>query len=238
MVKTLLNLCDLFSNKVSDIVQELLSHLPVLDKAPTDGLPKLEDVIEAHSRGEYEGVDSVHVSARIGDIMTDPEYNRGDNLRYGNQERDLNGMGGFSYQAAGTLVGFLRPDGCRYVLVITQGNNRVSMLYAVTRSKSARIPVLVIFHKPGISQEEMIRVESENHNADCNFRSTQSTDEKFKSAFFSEQKWAKLIYNFLKPFGIGIAGTLGGCKSLTAPPHSYIDKARKEGRRRVCKAFP
>jgi|TARA_R100000084_G_scaffold55981_1_gene23593 hypothetical protein len=236
MVKTLLNLCDLFSNKVADIVQELLSHLPVLDKPPTDGLPKLEDVIEAHSRGEYEGVDSVHVSARIGDIMTDPEYNRGDNLRYGNQERDLNGMGGFSYQAAGTLVGFLRPDGCRYVLVITQGNNRVSMLYAVTRSKSARIPVLVIFHKPGISQEEMVRVESENHNADCNFRSNQSTDEKFKSAYFSEQKWAKLIYNFLKPFGIGIAGTLEDAK-FNCTSHSYIDKARKEAGDEFVKRF-
>lgn len=236
MVKTLLNLCDLFSNKVSDIVQELLSHLPVLDKAPIDGLPKLEDVIEAHSRGEYEGVDSVHVSARIGDIMTDPEYNRGDNLRYGNQERDLNAMGGFSYQAAGTLVGFLRPYGRRYVLVITQGNNRVSMLYAVTRSKSARVPILLIFHKPGISHEEMVRVESENHNADCNFRSNQSTDEKFKSAYFSEQKWAKLIYNFLKPFGIGIAGTLEGAK-FSCTSHGYIDRARKEAGDEFVKRF-
>ena len=85
MTKELLNLCDLYTNKVVDVVQGLLSDLDVLDKAPIDGLPKLEDVIEAHSRGEHEGVDSIHVSARIGDIMTDPEYNRGDNLRYGNQ---------------------------------------------------------------------------------------------------------------------------------------------------------
>ena len=51
MVKTLLNLCDLYANKVADIVQELLSRLSILDKAPVDGLPKLEDVVEAHSRG-------------------------------------------------------------------------------------------------------------------------------------------------------------------------------------------
>ena len=233
MVKTLLNLCDLFSNKVSDITQELLSHLPVLDKAPTDGLPKLEDVIEAHSRGEYEGVDSVHVSARIGDIMTDPEYNRGENLRYPNQERDLNAMGGFSYRAAGTLVGFLRPGG---VAVATQGNNRISMLFAVTEDRDARVPFLLNFHKPSITHEEMIRVEAENHNADCNFRSTQSTDEKFKSAFFSEQIWAKLIYNFLKPFGIGIAGTLEGAK-FNCTSHSYIDKARKEAGDEFVKRF-
>ena len=55
MVKTLLNLCDLYANKVADIVQELLSRLSILDKAPVE-LPKLEDVVEAHSRGEYEGV--------------------------------------------------------------------------------------------------------------------------------------------------------------------------------------
>ena len=232
-MKTLLNLCDLFSDKVADIVQELLSHLPVLDKAPTDGLLKLEDVIEAHSRGEYEGVDSVHVSARIGDIMTDPEYNRGNNLRYGNQERDLNGMGGFSYRAAGTLVGFLRPG---RVTVATQGNNRISMLFAVTRERSSRVPFLLNFHKPLITHKEMIRVESENHNADCNFRSNQSTDEKFKSAYVSEQKWAKLIYNLLKPFGIGIAGTLEGAK-FNCTSHSYVDKARKEAGDEFVKRF-
>ena len=233
MAKQLLNLCDLYTNKVVDIVQGLLSELDVLDKAPIDGLPKLEDVIEAHSRGEYEGVDSVHVSARIGDIMTDPEYNRGDNLRYGNQERDLNAMGGFSYQAAGTLVAFLRPGG---ITVATQGNNRISMLYAVTQNKSTRIPILLIFHESGINHEKMVRVESENHNADCNFRSTQSTDEKFKSAYFSEQKWAKLIYSFLKPFGIGIAGTLEDAK-FNCTSHSYIDKARKEAGDEFVKRF-
>ena len=224
MVKTLLNLCDLYANKVADIVQELLSRLSILDKAPVDGLPKLEDVVEAHSRGEYEGVDSVHVSARIGDIMTDPEYNRGDNLRYGNQERDLNAMGGFSYRAAGTLVGFLRPGG---VTVATQGNNRISMLFAVTQERSSRVPFLLNFHKPLITHEEMIRVEAENHNADCNFRSNQSTDEKFKSAFYSQQKWAHLIFNFLKPHNIGIAGTLEGAK-FNCTSHLYIDKARRE----------
>ena len=233
MAKQLLNLCDLYTNKVVDVVQGLLSDLDVLDKAPIDGLPKLEDVIEAHSRGEHKGVDSIHVSARIGDIMTDPEYNRGDNLRYGNQERDLNAMRGFSYQAAGTLVAFLRPGG---ITVATQGNNRISMLYAVTQNKSTRIPILLIFHESGINHEEMVRVESENHNADCNFRSTQSTDEKFKSAYFSEQKWAKLIYSFLKPFGIGIAGTLEDAK-FNCTSHSYIDKARKEAGDEFVKRF-
>jgi len=224
MVETLLNLCDLYTNKVDDTVQKkLLQELSVIDKAP-EKLPLLEEVIEKHSRGEYENVDSVHVSARIGDIMTDPQYNRGNNLRYGNQQRDLNAMGGFSHRAAGTLVGFLRPGG---VVVATQGNNRISMLYAVTQNKSARISFLLNFHESGIDLEEMKRVEAENHNADTNFRSTQSTDEKFKSAYYSKQGWACEIYKFLEPHGIGIAGTLEGAK-FNCTSHNYIHKARKE----------
>ena len=232
-VSTLLNLCDLYDNKVVDIVKSLLSNLSILDKAPVQGLPLLEDVIECHSMGEYEGVDSVHVSARIGDIMTDSFYNRGDNLRYGNQERDLNAMRGFSHRAAGTLVGFLRSGG---ITVATQGNNRISMLFAVTQDRSARISFLLNFHKPGISHDEIVRVEAENHNADCNFRSNQSTDEKFMSAYYSGAGWAKLIYNFLAPFGIGIAGTLEGAK-FKCTSHGYIDKARSEAGGEFVKKF-
>jgi len=231
MVETLLNLCDLYTDKVDDTVKKELQKLSVIDKAP-EKLPLLENVIEAHSRGEYDDVDSVHVSARIGDIMTDPQYNRGNNLRYGNQQRDLNAMGGFSHRAAGTLVGFLRPGG---VVVATQGNNRISMLYAVTQNKSARISFLLNFHKSG-DLEEMKRVEAENHNADCNFRSIQSTDEKFKSAYYSEQDWACKIYEFLEPYSIGIAGTLEGAK-FNCMSHSYIDKARKEAEDEFVKRF-
>jgi hypothetical protein len=127
----------------------------------------------------------------------------------------------------------LRPGG---IAVATQGNNRISMLYAVTQDRSSRVPFLLNFHKPLISHKEMIRVEAENHNADCNFRSNQSTDEKFKSAYFSEQKWAHLIYNFLKPFSIGIAGTLEGAK-FSCTSHSYIDKARREAGDEFVKRF-
>ena len=233
MVETLPNLCDLYLSKVDETVQkQLLEELSVIDKAP-EGLPLLEEVIEKHSRGEYGDTDSVHVSARIGDIMTDPQYNRGNNLRYGNQQRDLNAMGGFSHRAAGTLVGFLRPGG---VVVATQGNNRISMLYAVTQNKSARISFLLNFHESGINLKEMKRVEAENHNADCNFRSNQSTDEKFKSAYYSKQDWACKIYKFLKPHSIGIAGTLEGAK-FNCTSHNYIDKARKEAGNEFVKRF-
>lgn len=233
VVSTLLNLCDLYEEKVADIVKDLLVLLPILDKAPVEELPKLEDVVSKYLRGEVGENDSIIVSARIGDLMTDSEYNRGDNLRYGNQERDLNSMGGFSYSAAGVLSGYLRPN---LMTVATQGNNRTSMLYAVTQDKNARIPLSLKFHPKGISDEEMTRVEAENHNADCNFRTNQSSDDKFKSAFYSKQPWAVSIYNFLKPYSIGIADTLENA-TFNCTSHSYVDKARKEAGEEYVKRF-
>ena len=52
----LLNLVQLYLKKVDDNVKEQLSKLSVLDKAPTDNLPKMEDVIEAYFRGEYDSL--------------------------------------------------------------------------------------------------------------------------------------------------------------------------------------
>jgi hypothetical protein len=229
----LLNLVQLYRKKVNDNVQKQLSMLSVLDKAPTDNLPKMEDVVEGYLRGEYEGQDSVIVSARIGDCYTDPEYNRGDALKYGNQERDLNAMGGFSHGAAGVLSGYVRPTG--YV-VTTQGNNRISMYFAVTQNENARISLTLNFHKKDASEEEMTRVEAENHNADANFRTNQNSDDKFKSAFHSKQPWAVNIYNFLEPYSIGIAGTLENAV-FNCTSHSYIERARKEAGDEYVKRF-
>ena len=103
------SLVTLYQQKVEDKVQEQLSKLPILDKAPTDNLPLMEDVIQDYFNGKYEGQDSVIVSGRIGESMTDPKYNRGDDLRYGNQERDLNSMGGFSYSSAEFLQHIFVP---------------------------------------------------------------------------------------------------------------------------------
>ena len=227
------NLVTLYLQKVDDKVQEQLSKLSVLDKAPTDNLPLMEDVIEGYFKGDYEGQDSVIVSGRIGEFMTDPKYNRGDVLRYGNQERDLNSMRGFSYSSAGVLAAFLRPDG---TVVLTQGNNRTSMLFAVTQNKNARISLTLNFHKNGASEEEMTRVEAENHNADCNARTNQGSDDKFKSAFHSKQPWAVSIFNFLRPYSIGIAGTLENA-TFNCTSHSYVDNARKEAGEQYVKNF-
>ena len=227
------NLVTLYVQKVDDKVQEQLSKLPVLDRAPTDSLPLIEDVIQGYFKGDYEGQDSVIVSGRIGEFMTDPKYNRGDALKYGIQQRDLNSMGGFSYSSAGVLAAFLRPNG---TVVLTQGNNRTSMLFAVTQNENARISLTLNFHKYGVSEEEMTRVEAENHNADCNARTNQGSNDKFKSAFHSKQPWAVSIFNFLKPYSIGIAGTLENA-TFNCTSHTYVDNARKEAGEQYVKNF-
>ena len=229
----LLNLVDLYIDKVPDIVQTLLADLEVLDKAPIDHLPRLEDVVEKYAEGEYDDSNTVIVSARIGDLLTSTIYNRGDSLRYGNQERDLNAMGGFSYSSCGVLSGYLRPT---LDVVTTQGNNRTSMLFAVTQDRNKRVPLALKFHKKDASVEEMIRIESQNHHTDASFRTNQSTEEKFKSAYHSKQKWAVTIYNFLEPYSIGIAGTLVGAK-FNCTSHSYVDKARKEAGEEYVKRY-
>lgn len=227
------NLIELYLEKVDDKVQEQLSKLSVLDRPPTDNLPKMEDVIQEYFEGKYEEQNSVIVSGRISEFMSDPEYNRCNSLKYANQERDLNQMRGFSYSAAGVLAAFLRPDG---TVVLTQGNNRTSMLYAVSQNKNARISLTLNFHKKGLSEEEMTRIEAENHNADCNFRTNQGNYDKFKSAFHSKQPWAVGIFNFLKPYSIGIAGTLEDAK-FECTSHTYIDYARKEAGEEYVKRF-
>ena len=58
------------------------------------------------------------------------------------------------------------------------------MLWMITQDSNVRIPVNLNFHPEDISYDRMIEIESENHNADCAFRSTQDNDSKFKSGFF------------------------------------------------------
>jgi hypothetical protein len=79
-------------------------------------------------------------------------------------------------------------------------------------------------HRKNSSYEEMIRIESLDHNTDCNYRTNQSGDDKFKSAYYAEEEWAVNLFKYLEPFHIGIAGTLDGAK-FVCPSHSYLSTA-------------
>ena len=215
----------LYDNKSinEDVREYIYSTFDILDSYPK-GLPMMEDVVEDYENGiNYTDDDLVICLARVGDLNSSPYYNRIRELRYGNQEKHLERNGGFSYAAADTLSGYYRPH--QRKVVTTKGNNRASKLYGVVRNPDERIPIGLKFHPRNRSIEECVRIESNNHNMDCNYRTNQSGDHKFTSALRAGETWAQDLYDYLKKFNIGIAGTLPNAK-FHCPSHSYMDRAR------------
>lgn len=220
-LKSLLRLVDLYDKKVDDKTKNYISSFSAID-SPPQGLLFMEDIIEKYRRGEITS-GTYLVFAKCGDLYTDPTYNRGDNLRYNNQKQHILKLGGFSYSAADTLSAFVRPD-CKPVC--TKGNNRTSMRYACGLDKNSIVIVSLKLHPKNISYDEMIRTESVDHNTDCNYRTNQTGDDKFKSAFFAKEGWAVELHDYLLPFDINVAD-IDDTKFI-APSHSYLSKARQE----------
>ena len=90
-VKPLLNLVKLAKKKFKDYVLRVLSDFNIVDSIP-DSLPLMEDVLAGRMRGLYKDGSSVVVAAKIGDLWSDPTYNRTDSINYGNCERDLKSL--------------------------------------------------------------------------------------------------------------------------------------------------
>tara|TARA_B100001094_G_C18089599_1_gene749677 strand:- start:36 stop:1193 length:1158 start_codon:yes stop_codon:yes gene_type:complete len=220
--KKLLRVYECYENKVDEKTKEYLQGFGTIDNAP-EGLPLMEDVIEKYNSGEIAEGSTVICSGRVGDLWSDPTYNRIDELRYGNQKRHIENRGGYSNDAADTLSAYCRPE---LKIVLTKGNNRASKRYACGRNPDARVVISLKLHCKNLSYEEMIRIESLDHNTDCNYRTNQSGDDKFKSAYYAKETWAVELFEYLKPFNIGIAGTLDGAE-FVCPSHSYMTAARK-----------
>ena len=225
LIEALVSLIDLAKSKIDPELMNKIrsSNFKVFGNLP-ENLPLFEDIREQYLEGELNYDKPIIVSASVRDILSDPTYNRGKNLNYKNQFRDLKNLNGFDYDACGILAGFIRPDG---ELVTSQGNNRASMRYLVGEDDSARIPIKLKPHKPGTPYEEMIRLEAENHNADCNNRTPQGGNDKFKSAYYSNQGWAVDLYNFMAQFSISLADTLPKAR-YHCDSHNYCVKARSK----------
>lgn len=215
--KELVRVFDQYEKSVDEKTKEYLSSFGSIDRAPQD-LPFMEDVIAQYDRGEIPDGGTIICSARVGDLWSDPTYNRILELRYGNQKKHIESRGGYSNDAADTLSAYLRPT---LKAVLTKGNNRASMRGACGRDPNSRVTVSLKLHPKNISYNEMIRIESLDHNTDCNNRTNQSGDDKFKSAYYADEEWAVNLYKYLKPFSIGIAGTLADAK-FVCPSHSYL----------------
>ena len=235
--KKLMNVVETFEEKVDDKLKSELKAFNAIDTMPS-GLPFMEDVIERYKNNDptYSGGNTVICTAAVSDLWSDPTYNRIDALRYNNQKKHIQNLNGFSYITAVVASAFLRPN---LKAVLTQGNNRTSMRYACGRNPESRIVGSLKLHPQNISDAEMIRIESQDHNADCNYRTTQSGDDKFKSAYYAQDGWAVDLYNELKNFNIGIADTLEGAK-FKCVSHTYVRESIKlsvEYTRKYLKAF-
>jgi len=220
--KELLRVYKCYENKVDEKTKEYLQGFGTVDNAP-EGLPLMEDVVEKYNSGEIAEGSTVICSGRVGDLWSDPTYNRIDELRYGNQKRHIENRNGFSHDAADTLSAYCRPE---LRVVLTKGNNRASKRYACGRNTEDRVVISLKLHRKNISHAEMVRIESLDHNTDCNYRTNQSGDDKFKSAYYANETWAVELFEYLKQFNIGIAGTLDGAE-FVCPSHSYMSTARK-----------
>lgn len=215
--KELVNVFDQYEKSVDEKTKEYLSGFGSVDRAPQN-LPLMEDIIAQYDRGEIPDGGTIICSAKVGDLWSDPTYNRILELRYGNNKKHIESRGGYSHDAADTLSAYLRST---LKAVLTKGNNRASMRGACGRNPNSRVTVSLKLHPKNISYNEMIRIESLDHNTDCNNRTNQSGDDKFKSAYYADEEWAVNLYKYLKPFSIGIAGTLADAK-FVCPSHSYL----------------
>jgi hypothetical protein len=183
-----------------------------LDSYP-NYLPFYEDLLINKS---LKPGNSYIVLIKVKHLFADDKYNRIDELNLTKVMENLESLKGFSYSAANTLVAYLRPDG---KLVLTQGNHRAAKCY-LTQGPDAYVVVNVFVHA-SITIEECIEIESINFTTDNNLRWNMVQKHKFKGNFHAKQTKAVELYNFVKPFGVSIAGTNEGDYVATHTFESY-----------------
>lgn len=215
-MSTLKNLVDLYEEKVTDDIQKNLLKMPILDEYPK-GLQNFNVAIKSLQPKPGE---TIHAMVPVGEIWGDSIYNRVDRIHYGNIAKNLKSRGGFSYKSAGVISLFRRPDG---KLVATKGNHRVTKAFAVTGNRQQMIPAEITFHTSA-DIGDIIKTEAQDHNVDCNYRTSQATDDRFKAAYHAGERWAVDLYEYLDKFGIGIAGT-NDTSSFEATSYRQITKS-------------
>lgn len=196
---TLKNLISLYDSKVEDKEKSKLLGMEVLD-TPPKGFLTYEEAVE---KFEPQPGDTIFALVPVKEIWGDTTYNRVDRIHYGNISKNLKSRGGFSYKSSGAVSLFARPNGR---LVATKGNHRVTKRYAISQDPDALIPAEITFHTSE-NYDEIIRAEASDHNVDCNYRTSQNTDDRFKAAYHAAEQWAVNLYGYLEQFGIGIAKT-------------------------------
>ena len=218
----LVSIIDSYNKRVDDKRRERLSRLQVIGSLPD--VPKLEDLVKEYlTNPDFDWRKTYICSVRGKDQYGSPIYNRTELIDLNKCEQHANEKKGYSYEAANTGSGFVRPNG---YFVNTQSGHRTTLLFAVTLDGEERSLQNVKFHDPNATDEEIIRREADDHHTDCADRKPQTGDDKFRSAYYAPRDWAVKLFNYLKPFDISIAGTLEGAH-FSLPSHSYMSTALK-----------
>jgi len=214
---TLINLVQQYEDRVSDSDKESLSTLGFVDKPPFGILP----LNEAIRRYNPQPGDSFTALVKVSELFSDSKYNRAEKIHYANIRKNLIQRGGFSYRSSGVISAFLRPT---KEIVVSKGNHRSTQAYACRRDPQAVIAVEITIHSTN-SYEEIVRIESQDHNVDCNYRTSQSQEDKFKSAFYAREPVALSLYDFLDKYRVGIADT-NPSALFSVSSHAFVEKAR------------
>jgi len=215
---TLKNIVQLYETKVEDKEKAKLLGMSLLDTPPKGFLP-YEKAVEEF---DPQPGDTIFALVPVKEIWGDTTYNRVDRIHYGNIAKNLKSRGGFSHKSSGAVSLFARPNGR---LVATKGNHRVTKRYAISQDPNALIPAEITFHTSE-KYEDIIQTEASDHNVDCNYRTTQNTDDRFKAAYHAGEQWAVNLYRYLDKFGIGIAET-NTAANYEASSYRSITKSRE-----------
>jgi len=228
----LIKVIDAYKDKVPDVEKFELSQLGSVDSPPI-GLLEFDKAVEHFNPKPG---DTIVALVKVGDIWSDPKYNRTERIHYKNISKNLRKCNGFSYKACGIISLFLRPNN---QLVTTKGNHRTTKRFATTLNPDSLIPAEITFHKEEIDYDSMICQESSDHHFDCNLRTSQNADDKFKAAYYAKEKETIILYNYLDQFSIGVAGTNNKARFSTTS-HNYIAQAKSHDQdacSRYLKAF-
>jgi hypothetical protein len=176
-------------------------------------LSKYEDMIlaKALKRGQ-----TYIVLIKVKNLFADDKYNRINELNLVKAMKHLDDSNGFSYTQANVLVAYLRPNG---KLVLTQGNHRAAKCY-LTQGGEAYVVVNLIVHD-SYDEDTWQRIEAINFNTDNTKRWNMIQEHKFKGGYVSGDQSYVDLYNFVKPFGVSIAGTNEGDYIATHTFESY-----------------
>jgi hypothetical protein len=211
------NIVELYENKVDEKDKKKNQAIDILDTPPKGLLPYEQALLVFNPQPG----DTIVALVPVKLIYGDSTYNRVDHIHYGNVTSNLKKHKGFSFKAAGIISLFARPNA---KLVTTKGNHRITKRYAVERNPEALMPAEITFHESN-DYDAIIQREASDHNVDCNYRTSQNTDDRFKAAYYAAEQWAKNLFTYLDQFKIGIAKTNPQAKS-DASSYRAITKSR------------